>query len=202
MNQEMIEFLKNVLGQVIAGIPDILLIILTLVYYIKSLKSKVSEFPNRVKELKDTTIENAKQVKNEITTIVNAQLNDYKTMAQAFMTEIEAYKKKAEEEAKNTQALIMQNEIMMEVMKVFISQNDQMVVSGMGATAIAKISEYQERAYRAKEILKNIPQITDRAKFLAERLPPEMLDRLLNLPSEVLEEILNEYENKENKSQV
>jgi len=202
MNQEMIEFLKNVLGQVIAGIPDILLIILTLVYYIKSLKSKVSEFPNRVKELKDTTIENAKQVKNEITTIVNAQLNDYKTMAQAFMTEIEAYKKKAEEEAKNMQALIMQNEIMMEVMKVFISQNDQMVVSGMGATAIAKISEYQERAYRAKEILKNIPQITDRAKFLAERLPPEMLDRLLNLPSEVLEEILNEYENKENKSQV
>lgn len=202
MNQEMIEFLKNVLGQVIAGIPDILLIILTLVYYIKSLKSKVSEFPTRVKELKDTTIENAKQVKNEITTIVNAQLNEYKATAQGFMTEIEAYKKKAEEEAKNMQALIMQNEIMMEVMKVFISQNDQMVVSGMGATAIAKISEYQERAYRAKEILKNIPQIADEAKFLAERFPPEMIDRLSKLPSEVLEEILNEYENKENKSQI
>ena len=202
MNQEMIEFLKNVLGQVIAGIPNILLIILTLVYYIKSLKSKVSEFPTRVKELKDTTTENAKQVKNEITTIVNAQLNDYKTTAQGFMTEIEAYKKKAEEEAKNMQALIMQNEIMMEVMKVFISQNDQMVVSGMGATAIAKISEYQERAYRAKEILKNIPQIADEATFLAERFPPEMIDRLSKLPTEVLEEILNEYENKENKSQV
>lgn len=202
MNQEMIEFLKNVLGQVIAGIPDILLIVLTLVYYIKSLKTKVAEFPTRVKELKDTTIENAKQVKNEITTIVNAQLNDYKTMAQAFMTEIEAYKKKAEEEAKNMQALIMQNEIMMEVMKVFISQNDQMVVSGMGATAIAKISEYQERAYKAKEILKNIPQITDKEKFLAERFPPEMIDRLSKLPAEVLEEILNEYENKENQSQV
>jgi Na+/citrate or Na+/malate symporter len=81
MNQELLDLLRDILSQVIAGIPFGTIFSLIIYYALNKIKKKTSEFPEKANEIEVKVKDFSKEVKQglndikqEVTEIVNEKL--------------------------------------------------------------------------------------------------------------------------------
>jgi hypothetical protein len=83
------------------------------------------------------------------------------------------------------------------IFRSFINQTDVMSTEDKGVAD--KLTNYKEHAYMAQEIINKSPEIKEKIIFLIEHYPDSLLAKLVEIPTESLEEIVKQYE--EEKSQ-
>ena len=69
MNQELLDLLRDILSQVIAGIPFGAILSLIIYYALNKIKEKTSEFPEKAKEIEVKVKDFSKEVKQGLNDI-------------------------------------------------------------------------------------------------------------------------------------
>ena len=82
----------------------------------------------------------------------------------------------------------------MDVLKNYVCENKNAVISGLAKTIADKLTNYKEHAYMAQEIINQSPEIKEKIIFLIEHYPDALLAKLVEIPTEALEEIVKQYE--------
>lgn len=201
MNPELQEFLYNTLSQLIAGVPIGTILSLVVYYALNKVKMKTAEFPTRasaleqqMKQFREEAIKFNESIKKEVISIVSVELQKFNKKAEEYQAIIEGYRQELEVANKQNQVVIAQNEITLDVLKIFIGENKSAVISGIAKNVLEKMKNYKEHAYLAQEIVDSYPEIKDKIMFLVENYPDALLNRLLEVPVEAMEDMVNKYE--------
>ena len=126
--------------------------------------------------------------------MVNEELNKFSKKADEYQKIVENYRVQLEEANKQNKVLIAQYEITMDVLKTYVCENKNAVISGMAKTVADKLTNYKEHAYMAQEIINQSPEIKEKANFLIEHYPDALLEKLFEVPTEALEDMVKQYE--------
>lgn len=192
MNQELQTFLLDLLKQVIAGIPFGTILSLVVYYALSKVKKKTIEFPTRVNDLSDklngfyeATKVMFASIVCDIKALLITELTAYKEQSENYKKIVESYRQELNVMVKNTQALVAQNEILIDVLKVYISENQNSVISGIAKTTCEKIKNYKEHAYLAQEVV---------SSYLVQYYPETLIKRLAEISPEALENMVKQYE--------
>jgi hypothetical protein len=206
MNPELQEFLYNTLAQLVSGVPIGTILSLIVYYALNKVKLKTAEFPDRakalekqVKEFANDVVVASSKLKDEVVSMVNEELNKFSKKADEYQKIVENYRVQLEEANKQNKVLIAQYEITMDVLKTYVCENKNAVISGLAKTVADKLTNYKEHAYMAQEIINQSPEIKEKAIFLIEHYPDALLAKLVEVPTEALEDMVKQYE--EEKSQ-
>ena len=68
------------------------------------------------------------------------------------------------------------------------------VVSGIAKSVNEKLVNYKEHIYLAQDIINVAPEIKEKVIFIAENYPSALITKMVDLPVEVLEEMMEKYE--------
>lgn len=201
MNQELLDLLRDILSQFIAGIPFGAILSLIIYYALDKIKKKTSEFPEKAKEIEVKVKDFSKEVKQglndikqEVTEIVNDKLEDFEKKAEEYQKIINDYKKELIETNKINEALFYQQEITLDVLKKYVCENKNAVISGLAKDVSEVIENYKERTAVVKEIMARSPEIKEKVVYILNNYPDVLIKKLSELPISALEEMIIKYE--------
>ena len=107
MNQELLDFIYDILQQLIAGIPIGTILSLVVYYALNKVKAKTAEFPakaqdleNQVKTFADKVVAVSTELRNNVVSVVNAELDKFSKKADEYQLVIDGYHKQLEEAEK------------------------------------------------------------------------------------------------------
>jgi phosphoribosylaminoimidazole-succinocarboxamide synthase len=167
MNTETLDLITNVIEEMIAAIPQIVVVLTTVVYSLNAIKARVNSFPVQIKETKDTMNLNLKETKDsvnsslsqskkEISEIVNDMRKEMlKSVNETLVDmkkELVDYQNDLKSSSDQTNMLVRQNKILMQVISDLVGKDTEMVAKG-----VAKQLAF--RTNLSKEELENYPEL-------------------------------------------
>ena len=188
MNQELLDLLRDILSQVIAGIPFGAIFSLIIYYALNKIKKKTSEFPEKANEIEVKVKDFSKEVKQglndikqEVTEIVNDKLEDFEKKAEEYQKIINDYKKELIETNKINEALFYQQEITLDVLKKYVCENKSAVISGLAKDVSEVIENYKERNAAIKEIMARSPEIKEKVVYILNNYPDILYQKIIRI---------------------
>lgn len=201
MNQELLDLLRSILSQVIAGVPFGAIFSFIIYYALNKIKKKTSEFPEKAKEIevkvKDFTKEvnqGLNEIKQEVTEIVYDKLEKFEKKSEEYQKIINEYKKELIETNKINEAIFSQQEITLDVLKKYVCENKNAVISGLAKDVSEKIENYKARTAAVKEIIARSPEIKEKVVYILNNYPDVLIKKISELPVSDLEEMVIKYE--------
>jgi hypothetical protein len=167
MNTETIELITGIVEELIAAIPQIVVVLTTVVYSLNAIKSKVNSFPIQMKETKETVDTNLKntqvsineslqQSKKEINEVVIEMrekiLENVSQTLVSMEKELVDYKRDLKSNSDQVNMLVRQNKVFTDVITALVADDPKKVVDG-----VAKI--VTQRTNMSKQDLENYPQL-------------------------------------------
>lgn len=167
MNTETLDLITGVVEEIIAAIPQIVVVLTTVVYSLNAIKAKVNSFPIQIKETKQTLDTNLKeqqasinasleQSKVAITNIV-AEMRE-KILENVNQTlvdmekELSEYKRDLKSNSDQVNMLVRQNKVFTDIITTLVAEDPKKVQDG-----VAKI--VLQRTNMSKQDLENYPQV-------------------------------------------
>lgn len=167
MNTETLDLITGVVEEIIAAIPQIVVVLTTVVYSLNAIKAKVNSFPIQIKETKQTLDTNLKeqqasinasleQSKVAITNIV-AEMRE-KILENVNQTlvdmekELSEYKRDLKSNSDQVNMLVRQNKVFTDIIATLVAEDPKKVQDG-----VAKI--VLQRTNMSKQDLENYPQV-------------------------------------------
>lgn len=201
MNQELLDLLRSILSQVIAGVPIGAILSFIIYYALNKIKKKTSEFPEKAKEIevkvKDFTKEvkqGLNEIKQEVTEIVYDELKKFEKKSEEYQKVINDYKKELIETNKINEAIFAQQEITLDVLKKYVCENKSAVISGLAKDVSEVIENYKARNAAVKEIMARSPEIKEKVVYILNNYPDVLIKKLSEMPVSALEEMVVKYE--------
>jgi formate dehydrogenase maturation protein FdhE len=179
MNTETLDLITGVVEEIIAAIPQIVVVLTTVVYSLNAIKSKVNTFPVKIEDTKlslnksfDETKQNLNtsfaQTKKEMLDVVDnvakkIQLSVEGTLS-SMAGELQGYKQQLQSESDQVNLLVRQNKVFTDIIASLVAKEPAKVND-----AVAKI--VAQRTTLSKQELENYPSL------LIKELP--MLEKAL-----------------------
>lgn len=210
------ELIRSTLENFLGSLPELFVLLLTLLYYLRSIGKKTDTFPNEVnvmknniindfKLAKDGMVDAYKNAKNEIFDItsnaidnikksVSKDLESMKTALNNYKDTITKYSEQLQISKMQTNSVVKQNIIYMDIIAQLVSQDPKMIKSGI-ATMITnnfnstkeELLKYPELLVMDKEVFENA--IKEQLFILGEEAFREMLERIgYNVEREIVEQ--------------
>lgn len=167
MNTETLDLITGVVEEIIAAIPQIVVVLTTVVYSLNAIKAKVNSFPIQIKETKQTLDTNLKeqqasinasleQSKVAITNIV-AEMREkiLESVNQTLVDmekELSEYKRDLKSNSDQVNMLVRQNKVFTDIITTLVAEDPKKVQDG-----VAKI--VLQRTNMSKQDLENYPQV-------------------------------------------
>lgn len=197
------EFLQNTLENLVASLPQAIVILYTVLYYLKKVKKKTESFPEEVKLTKESLSNNFEVVKDQmyssfettkkellhITTDFAEKLKkDVEQEMKLMVKELSDYKKSLVSTSDFTQILSLENKAFMDIILELVSKDPKMIKEGVSSIITERIknanfdlTEYNSRMKGAlvsfetalKQVLKEMGQ--EQFDELLERVGYEKL---------------------------
>jgi hypothetical protein len=170
MNPETLDLAIGVIEELIAAIPQIVVVLTTVVYSLNAIRSKVNTFPTIAKDTQKSVdikmIETQKQInqnleqskfelskilelfKKEVNTSVNGTLTDMEK-------ELSTYKGFLKENIDQTNLLVRQNKLFMDVIIEMVAKDPKKVNEGIAQAVSTKINLSKEQLEQYPQLLVN-----------------------------------------------
>jgi hypothetical protein len=206
MNPETIELITNVIEEIIAAIPQIVVVLTTVVYSLNAIKAKVNSFPKIAEENQQKNIAELTDTKNKMSSMMEDTRNkvesmleksgvEFRTLFSAFADEnhqkvgktledmkqeLVEYKRDLKANSDQTNMLVRQNKVFTDVIASLIVDDPKKVLDG-----VAKV--VMQRTNLSKQELENYPEL------LIKELPMlevALKEAMLVLGDEKFEEML------------
>lgn len=167
MNTETLDLITGIVEELIAAIPQIVVVLTTVVYSLNAIKAKVNTFPKIATETKQEvdnkiSASNAKMTnileetkRNVITTLEETSANIERQIGATLVgmeEELAAYKAKLSQNIEQTNLLAQQNKLFMDVIVDLIAKDPKKVSEGIAQSVSTKVN-------LTKEQLENYPEV-------------------------------------------
>lgn len=195
MNTETIDLITNVIEELIAAIPQIVVVLTTVVYSLNAIKAKVNSFPLQIKESKESMNVNLKQTKDSVDSsllqsrkdisdvVIQMRQEIVKNVGETLVEmkqELVDYKRDLKANSDQTNMLVRQNKVLMQVITDLVGKDTEMVAKG-----VAKQLAF--RTNLSKEELENYPELLIKEMPMLQNA---LKEAMLVLGNEKFEEML------------
>ena len=184
---EITELLTNVIEHLIAGFPELILVLTTVTYSLKSIKAKTASFPdllqttqkensisyaktetNIQKILKETTHQLQQEVNHSLVTMGNQLLN---------------YQKELTATKEQSNLLVQQNKLYMDLIAQLVKADPKLVQDGISSALTTKIALTNEELENYPQLLVSdmnilLGALKDAAKVVGQEKFEEMIGKL------------------------
>lgn len=187
------QFVLNVIENLVAQFPQLIIVVTTVYYGIKSVKRVSFSMPdllqNTKKEL-SSSYDSSKELIVKMLKDTTKQLKEEVTQSLVEMaSELKDYKKRIKENAEQTNLIVRQNQLFMDVISDLLKQDPELVRAGIRKAVSTKISLTKEQLEKYPNTLINDLDI----------LFSSLKEAMLVVGKENFDELLGElgYERKE-----
>lgn len=184
MNTETIDLITGVVEEIIAAIPQIVVVLTTVVYSLNAIKTKVNSFPKIASDTKQSVstelVQTRKQVQDllevsskEISTLLEGTNKDIQEKVGATLKNMEnelvSYKRKLDSSIDQTNLLVRQNKVFSDILVKLVGGDPEKVSSGVAAIVSNDLN-------LTKAELEKLPSILIKDKTALERALRETLN--------------------------
>jgi F0F1-type ATP synthase membrane subunit b/b' len=195
MNTETLNLITGVVEEIIAAIPQIVVVLTTVVYSLNAIKAKVNSFPIQIKETKETVDTNLKETKDSINASLSQSQNKMSNIVEDMRQEIvkqvgetlvnmekemASYKEQLSSNSDQVNILVRQNKMFTDVIATLVAKDPKLIQDGVAKNIL-------QRTNLSKEDLENYPQLLIKE---LPRLEGALKEALLVLGKEKFEEVL------------
>jgi len=184
MNTETIDLITGVVEEIIAAIPQIVVVLTTVIYSLNAIKTKVNSFPKIASDTKQSVsnelIQTKKQLQDllevssrEISTLLDGTNKDIQQKVGATLKNMEdelvSYKRKLDSSIDQTNLLVRQNKVFSDILVKLVGADPEKVSSGVAAIVSNDLN-------LTKAELEKLPSILIKDKTALERALRETLN--------------------------
>ena len=167
MNTETLDLITGIVEELIAAIPQIVVVLTTVLYSLNAIKSKVNSFPKIAEYTKKEVGANLNQTEGKLTNILETSGTKIQTMLseanevlqqkvtgtlESMEGELASYKKQLSKNIEQTNLLSQQNKLFMDVILQLIAKDPNKVAEGIAQAVSTKVN-------LTKEQLENYPEV-------------------------------------------
>ena len=156
MNPETLDLITNVVEEMIAAIPQIVVVLTTVVYSLNAIKSKVNTFPLKMEDTKLSLNTSFAQTKKDLLETTDAVTKKIQTSVEANLVsmgkELQGYKQQLQSESDQVNLLVRQNKVFTDIIASLVAKEPSKVNEG-----VAKI--VAQRTMLSKEELEKYPSL-------------------------------------------
>ena len=167
MNTETLDLITGIVEELIAAIPQIVVVLTTVVYSLNAIKSKINSFPQIAEDTKKEVGANLNQTEGKLTNILETSGTKIQTMLseanevlqqkvtgtlESMESELALYKKQLSKNIEQTNLLSQQNKLFMDVILQLIAKDPNKVAEGIAQAVSTKVN-------LTKEQLENYPEV-------------------------------------------
>jgi hypothetical protein len=179
MNPETIDLITNVIEELIAAIPQIVVVLTTVIYSLNAIKAKVNTFPKITEQNQQKNIAEMAETRNKVSSMLEENKNkveslleqsglQLRTLFSAFAEEnhqkvghtlevmekeLTTYKAKIDQNASQTNLLAQQNKLFMDIILEFIAKDPKKVSEGISQSVSTKVNLTKEQLEKYPEVL-------------------------------------------------
>lgn len=150
------EFGMNVVENLVAAFPQLMVVGSTLVYSLKKIRTKTEEFPTILKSTKENLDVSFNNAKTDMKAIVEktADVIGEKVNASldGMQNELNTYKAMLEQNKDQTNALVKENKLFIDVILQFVAENPKLISDGI--TQVISL-----KSQLTKDELEQYPQV-------------------------------------------
>lgn len=150
------EFGMNVVENLVAAFPQLMVVGSTLVYSLKKIRTKTEEFPTILKNTKENLDVSFNNAKTDMKAIVEktADVIGEKVNASldGMQNELNTYKAMLEQNKDQTNALVKENKLFIDVILQFVAENPKLISDGI--TQVISL-----KSQLTKDELEQYPQV-------------------------------------------
>lgn len=175
------EFGMNVVENLVAAFPQLMVVGSTLVYSLKKIRTKTEEFPTILKSTKenlDVSFNKArtdmKEVVEKTADVIGEKVN---ASLDGMQNELNTYKAMLEQNKEQTNALVKENKLFIDVILQFVAENPKLISDGI--TQVISL-----KSQLTKDELEQYPQVLindlDKLKLALEEVKKVSGDKELD----------------------
>jgi uncharacterized protein YoxC len=155
MNTETLDLIQGVVEEIIAAIPQIVVVLTTVVYSLKAIKERVNAFPKIADETKQQVNVQLKETKLNLSDLIgknNVEIQEkVGNTLKVMEKELHDYKEELKVNIEQTNLFLRQNKVLVDVLLDIVAKDPDKVSSGIAEKVSAKLN-------LAKEQLENYPE--------------------------------------------
>jgi hypothetical protein len=195
MTTETLDLISGVIEEIIAAIPQIVIVLTTVVYSLNAIKAKVNTFPVKIEDTKlslnksfDETKQNLNtafsQTKKEMLEIVDATTKKIAASVDeklVFMAgELQGYKQQLQSESDQVNLLVRQNKVFTDIINALVSKEPSKVHEGVAKIVAQRTTLSKEELEKYPSLLiKELPMLENALKEAFVVLGEEKLAEIL-----------------------
>jgi vacuolar-type H+-ATPase subunit E/Vma4 len=168
MNTETLDLITNVVEELIAAIPQIVVVLTTVVYSLNAIKARVNSFPKIAEDTKKQVGDNLHQTEGKLTNIleksgtkIQTMLSDANEVLQEKISgtldsmekELSTYKKQLISNIEQTNLLVKQNKVFMDVILELVAKDPKKVAEGVSQAVSSKVNLTKEQLEQYPQLL-------------------------------------------------
>lgn len=186
------EYLTNMIEGLILRIPEAMTILLVILYYLKGIKKKTSDFDLSVDNLKERVSSDFSTAKgqieqvtknaiNQLNNLVQKQLEETKSIMEEHKAKIDEYHTIIDDLKKENEYNLIVSNAMIEVLVTSLGKDHDLINSGLSSELVPKLQNVIDNVNEDPDHkLENIPIFEDSLKKIYNVLGEENFKRLLN----------------------
>lgn len=180
MTNETLDLITGVVEELIAAIPQIVVVLTTVIYSLNAIKSRVNSFPKIAEDTKKEVGLNLNQTKESLINVLeNSGINIQKMLSESnellqekvagtlesMEKEMTSYKKLLSSNIEQVSLLAKQNKLFMDIILELIAKDPQRVAEGIAQAVSTKVNLTKEQLENYPEVLvKDLSVLKDAIK--------------------------------------
>lgn len=179
-----LELVQGVVEEIIAAVPQIVVVLTTVVYSLKAIRDKVNSFPKQISETKESINVSLQTQQNALSAIVEGMRQEIvKQVGETLINmekELETYKKELISNSEQVNILIRQNKMFTDIIATLVAKDPKFIQDDVAKNIL-------QRTNLSKEDLENYPQLLIKEM---PKLEGALKEALLVLGEKKFEEVL------------
>jgi|688.fasta_scaffold204280_4 hypothetical protein len=168
MTTETLDLISGVIEELIAAIPQIVVVLTTVLYSLRAIKDKVNTFPKITEQNQQKNSAENAETKKKVESMLQQSSAEFKNLFSAFADEndqkvgntlkimekeIHDYKEQLKFNIDQTNIFLRQNKVLVDVLLDIVSKDAEKVSSGIAQKVSAKLNLAKEQLEKYPEIL-------------------------------------------------
>jgi hypothetical protein len=195
MNEETLKLVSGVVEELVAAIPQIVLVLTTVMYSLKAIKTKVNLFPKQMEdtktqltqafgETKEQVNQSLQLAKGQMLDIVKDVTEKIKASVEQTLVdmsnELQTYKKQLQSESDQVNLLVRQNKVFTDIIGSLVAKEPSKIHEGVAKIVAQRTTLSQEELEHYPALLiKELPMLENALKEALVVLGEEQLKELL-----------------------
>jgi hypothetical protein len=203
---DFIELISNSISNLIAAVPQLVVVLGTVLYYLGKVKNETAKFPDNLSNVQTILTNKFNGVASDMTNAFNSFGNELKIITKNAATQISAevtgtlktmqaelnnYHAELQSTREQSNLMVQQNKVYMDIITLLVSADPQKIKDGVAQAIASRVNLSKEEFEKYPELLVNN----------INQLKQALIETTMVAGKEALDELFRSlgYERKENK---